>query len=207
MKKSACLAVMLLAASSGSFANGVYVSGQVSRSDTSLDRSYFHNQLTGAGGTGVTGSDDGQGTQWRLQGGYRFNPNFAVEAGYIDLGKSSYQASYTGGSASGELKAGGVDVAALAILPLGESFSVFGKAGAIAASIDATLTASAPAAAASGKSSTHEVLPLLGVGASYKLSQNFDLRADFDRVSGIGKSSKTGEMDSNMFSLGATYTF
>jgi OmpA-OmpF porin, OOP family len=48
---------------------------------------------------------------------------------------------------------------------------------------------------------------LLGVGASYKLTQNVDLRADFDHVSGLGKSSKTGKMDDNIFSLGAVYNF
>lgn len=33
--------------------------------------------------------------------GYRFNQNFAVEGGYVDLGKASYSANFTGGNANG----------------------------------------------------------------------------------------------------------
>lgn len=53
----------------------------------------------------------------------------------------------------------------------------------------------------------HVVRPLLGVGALYKLSDHVDLRADYDHVSGLGKSNKTGKMDANLFSLGLAYNF
>ncbi len=208
MKRSTIFSLMLLAASSSAFADGFYVLGEVSGSSTSLSKSHFDNSLTNAGATGLASKDDGKSAQWRLQGGYLFSPNFALEAGYIDLGKSKYNASYAGGgTANGELKAGGFDVAALAILPVSNEFSIFGKAGVIAASIDSKLSAGAPADAASGKVSTHEVLPLLGLGVSYKLSDNLDLRGDFDHVNGIGKSSKTGTMNSNIISAGIAYHF
>ena len=207
MKISTCLSLLLLAASSSAFADGFYVLGEVTHSSTSLSKSHFNDSLTSAGATGLSTSTDDQSNQWRLQGGYRFNPNFAVEAGYIDLGKAKYKADYAGGSAKGELKAGGIDVAALGILPVTENFSVFGKAGVIGTRVKSKLSASGPAAAASGSDTTHEILPLVGVGATYKVSQNLDLRADFDHVSGIGKSSKTGKMSSNMISLGVAYNF
>jgi OOP family OmpA-OmpF porin len=206
MKLLTSLSLILLAGSSTAFADGFYVLGQVTRSDTSLKNSYFDNTLIGAGATGLTSSDKGKGTQWRLQGGYRFNPNFALEAGYIDLGKSKYTARYNEGAASGELKSGGIDLAALGILPLNDSFSIFAKAGIVAAKTDSKLSATG-VTPSNWKSTTHEVLPLVGVGASYKLTQNLDLRADYDYVSGIGKSSKTGTMKSNMISLGIAYNF
>jgi OOP family OmpA-OmpF porin len=197
----------LIALTSTAFADGFYGVGEVTHSSASLDHNHFDNALTANGATGLSSSDSGSGNQWRLQGGYRFNPNLAVEAGYIDFGKAKYQASYAGGSAQGSLKAGGFDVAALISLPLNDSCSVFGKAGVVAAKVKSSLEASGPAVSAGGNASVNVVRPLLGVGALYKLTDNVDLRADYDHVSGLGTSSKTGKMNVNMFSLGIAYNF
>jgi OOP family OmpA-OmpF porin len=189
------------------FADGFYGVGEVTRSSASLDRNYFDSALSADGATGLSSNDSGSGTQWRLQVGYRFNHYLAVEAGYIDFGKASYTASYAGGSAQGSLKAGGVDIAALAFLPLSDDFSVFGKVGGVEAKVESSLSAVGPAALASGSDSVNEFRPLLGVGASYKLSQHLDLRADYDYVNNLGNSDKTGTMAVNMISLGAVYNF
>lgn len=207
MKLHHLASLALLALSPTAFADGFYGLGEVTHSSASLDSTHFDSSLTANGATGLSSSDSGSGNQWRLQGGYRFNPYLAVEAGYIDFGKVDYTASYTGGSAEGSLKAGGVDVAALVGLPLGDSFSVFGKVGGVEASVKSSLTASAPAALASGDASTHVLRPLLGVGAIYKLSDHVDARADYDYVSGLGDSGKTGKMDVNLYSLGLAYNF
>ncbi|OGU53246.1 MAG: hypothetical protein A2199_11600 [Hydrogenophilales bacterium RIFOXYA1_FULL_63_33] len=207
MKLQHLASFALLALSTTAFADGFYGVGEITRSNLSLDRNYFDGALLANGATGLSSSDSGNRTKWRLQGGYRFNPNLAVEAGYIDFGKAKYTASTSGGSAQGSLKAGGVDVAALLSLPLGDSLSVFGKAGVVAAKVDSRLAASGAAVAASGDASTHVVRPLLGVGALYKLSDHVDLRADYDHVSGLGKSGKTGKMTANMVSLGVAYNF
>jgi OOP family OmpA-OmpF porin len=163
--------------------------------------------LTSAGATGLSSSDSGSGNQWRLQLGYGINRNLAIEAGYIDFGKAKYSASYAGGTATGDLKAGGLDLVALGILPLTDKFSIFGKAGAVALKAKSSLTADASAVTATGKATANEVRPLIGLGASYKIANNVDLRTEFDHVNGIGKSNKTGTMDSNMISMGVAYHF
>jgi OOP family OmpA-OmpF porin len=188
-------------------ADGFYVLGDVTRSSVSMGRSTFDDALTNAGAAALGSNDSGGSTQWRLQGGYDFNDNFAVEAGYMDLGHASYSATYTGGTASGKLKSGGADVAVLGKLPLNDALSVFAKAGIVAARTESTLNASAPAAAASGKASTSEIAPLLGLGVGYKLSDALELRTEYDNVSGLGKKGKTGTMDSNMLSVGIAYHF
>lgn len=192
---------------SAAFADGFYGVGQVTHSSNSLSKNYFNSELTDRGATGLSSSESASGNQWRLQGGYRFNEYLAVEAGYIDFGKADYKASYAGGSARGDLKAGGIDVAALASLPVTDKFSVFGKAGAVFAHTKSSLSASGPASLASDNQSSNVVRPLVGIGANYKLTQNVDLRADFDHVSGLGKSGKTGKMDVNMASVGVAYNF
>ena len=77
----------------------------------------------------------------------------------------------------------------------------------VAAKVDSSLAAGAPASLASGDATTHVVRPLIGVGAIYKLSENVDLRADYDHVSNLGKSDKTGTMDANVVSVGLAYNF
>ena len=196
------LALILVSATAS--ADGFYALGEVTHSNNSLKRSTFDNELTAAGATGLSSSDKGGSNQWRLQGGYRFNQNLAIEAGFIDFGEAKYSATYSGGTAQGKLKAAGVDVAAVLSLPVTDSFSVFGKAGIVAARVKSTLTADA--LAVNGSTSTNVVRPLLGLGASYKLTQNVDLRADFDHVSGLGKTA-TGKMNDNMVSLGVGYNF
>lgn len=207
MKTYFLASIALLAFSASASAEGFYGLGEVSHSSASLDRAHFDGELSSNGATGLSSSDKGNSNQWRLQGGYRFNEYLAIEGGYIDFGKAKYKADYTGGNAQGSLKAGGLDVAALFSAPLSDSFSVFAKAGIVAAKVKSTLLAGAPADLATSKVSTNVIAPLLGVGASYKLTQNVDLRADFDHVNGLGKSSKTGKMDDNIFSLGAVYNF
>lgn len=192
----------LCAVVSSAFADGFYGVGEVTHSMNSLDRGHFDSALTANGATALSSSDKGSGNQWRLQGGYRFNQYLAAEVGYIDFGKAKYKASYTGGSANGSLKAGGFDAVALVSLPVNDQFSVFGKAGIVAASVKSSLPAVA------GASHTESVIsPLVGLGATYKLSEHLDLRADYDYVSGLGKTSKTGKMDSNMVSMGVAYNF
>ncbi|HYP66701.1 MAG TPA: outer membrane beta-barrel protein [Thiobacillaceae bacterium] len=207
MKYGKWIPLTFVVLSNAVLAGDLYVVGDVTHSKDSLSRSTFDGALTSAGATGLSSSDSGNGNQWRVQLGYGFNSNLAIEAGYIDFGKAKYSAAYAGGAATGELKAGGVDLVALGILPLSDNFAIFGKAGAVALKAKSSLAASAPASAATDNATSSEVRPLVGLGASYKLVDNVDLRAEFDHVNGIGKSNKTGTMDSNMFSLGVAYHF
>lgn len=192
--------------SSGALADGPYVVGEVTHSNLSLDTGTFDRDLSAAGATGLTSRDNGSGNQWRLQAGYKFNPYFAVEAGYIDLGKADYRANFAGGTAKGSEKAGGLDLAILGILPITENLSVFGKAGAVAEKVETRLTSTAPAAT-SFKDSSTMVSPLVGVGATYSVMKNMDLRFDYDHVSNIGKSGKGGKMSDDMLSAGLSYNF
>ena len=207
MKYGKWIPLAFVVLSNAVMAGDLYVVGDVTHSKDTLSKSTFDGALTGAGATGLSSSDSGNGNQWRLQLGYGFNSNLAIEGGYIDFGRAKYSATYAGGAATGELKAGGVDLVGLGILPLSDKFSVFGKAGAVALKAKSSLAAGAPANAATGNATSTELRPLLGLGASYKVADNVDLRAEFDHVNGIGKSNKTGSMDSNLFSLGVAYHF
>lgn len=209
MKRTKLLPLSLLMISANTWAAGnhFYVLGEVSHSKDTLSTSTNDSALIGAGAANLTSNGEGSHNQWRLQFGYQFNPYFAMEAGYIDFGKANYTASYNGGSADGTVKAGGLDIAALGILPLSYGFSVFGKVGVAVARVKSNLIATGTANGATIETTSTSAAPLLGVGVTYKISKNVDLRSEFDHVSNLGKSSSTGKLTANMISIGAVYHF
>ena len=204
MKISTLIPLALLAASTTALADDMaspwYVVGEVTHSKTKLDTATSDAALGGASST----LTKDHGNQWRLQVGYKFNPYFALEGGYIDFGKTEFTS--TGGTltgpASGTVKAGGIDIAALGILPVTENFSVFGKAGLVAAKVKSSLDVTPP-----GDTKSNVVAPLVGLGVSYKLNDSLDLRAEYDYVHKLGKSGTTDKLTSNMLSAGLVYHF
>lgn len=208
MKIHAVVSMTILAVTSvAASAQGLYVLGEITRSNTSLNGRTFDSSLAQNGALGLSSHDSGNNNKWRLQGGYEINPYLAVEGGFIDFGTAKYQGTYTGGNARGKLKATGFDSAALFKLPLNTKLSAFGKVGLVVAKVKSSLVADGPASLASGRDSSTVVRPLLGLGADYKLTEKISLRLDYDHVGGLGNSSHTGKMDVNMVSMGATYHF
>lgn len=207
MKKLLLAALPLLGAAIPAHAADWYLLGSVSQSQLDLDTASLDKVLTDNGATGLRTSDSGKSNQWRLQAGYKINPNFAIEAGYIDLGKSSYKASFSGGKAKADWSAGGLDVAAVGMLPLNSDFSLIGKLGAIAAKTTTDWSSSGISGVPSGKENKSQVLPMVGVGASYALNEKSDLRLEYERINGIGDASLTGKADDSILSLGVTYHF
>jgi len=206
MKHTLSFGLLLAAIATSALADGPYIVGEITHSNLSMDKHAFDQDLTAAGATGLSSSDDGSGNQWRLQAGYKFNPYLAVEAGYIDLGKANYKANFAGGSARGSEKAGGVDLAVLGIYPVTDNLSLFAKGGVIAAKVETKLEANTPTAVRLSDSS-YSVRPLLGAGATYNIAKNVDVRFDYDYVPGIRGTSKGGKMDDNMVSAGISYNF
>lgn len=206
MRLQALLPLLFAVIASPAWADGTYIVGEVTHSNLSLDTATFNQDLTAAGAAGLGSKGDGSGNQWRLQAGYQFNPYVAIEAGYIDMGKADYKASYAGGNAEGSVKAGGLDLAVLGIYPVTDKFSIFGKLGLIEAKVQSKLS-SGPQAGVIVKDTTTQARPLLGIGASYQVLENVDLRADYDHVSDLGSASKGGKADADMVSAGLAYHF
>lgn len=113
-------------------------------------------------------SFDDSAIGWRVFGGYEFTPNFALELGYVDSGEA-------------EDSIGGIDVDAdltawtvtgLGILPVNDSWDVFGKLG----YYDGESEVSALGVSADDSESGFT----LGAGARFKLSDTVAIRGDFD---------------------------
>ena len=105
-----------------------------------------------------------------INAGYNFNEALAVEVGYNLLPSSQFGTTVTSNA---------FDVAVKGTLPLSEMFSLYGRLG-VGLGMN-NWSGTAPAGGCiicqSGQSSTYG-LGLAGIGASFKLSQHFDLRVE-----------------------------
>jgi len=70
-------------------------------------------------------SCDGDDIFFKMYGGYKFHPNFAVEASYQDIGNIKDKSASLVTSAQSE----GINISILAFIPLSEGFELYAKMG------------------------------------------------------------------------------
>lgn len=209
MKKLSAIAISLFAASvcTPAFAGDVYVLGSVGQSSFSDDKSTVDDALRSVGVTNLSSSLDKSDTGYKLQVGYQFTPNLAIEGGYVNLGKEKYSATFTGGTASADAKASGWNIDALGIWPVNDSFSVFGKIGLIDAKVELNATATGPGGSASASVSSTDWKSTWGVGASYNINKTVGLRAEYEQFVKLGNTDTTGESTVSLLSVGVVVHF
>ena len=129
------------------------------------------------------GRVDGKDGAFKLFGGYQFNPNFALEAAFVDLGDVTYSGFFTGPPpvtgpvTGGRIQNSGLNLSAVGVVPLGQRFVLFGKVGMFlwySEARDVTggfLTYSEEDGADLS----------FGLGASVALGQRVSLRAEWER--------------------------
>lgn len=195
----------------------------VGQSTYDVDKSDFDDVINGTAYiTTVNSRLDDSDTGYKIQAGYKFNENFAIEGGYIDLGRMTYNTgvgssaptliSITGNSGA-ELKAYGFNAEAVGILPLGAGFSVFGKAGAIIAhtEADATVTAKITDGVTTDNvdESTHKtktsLKPTVGAGISFDLNATLSARLEYQRFFGLDADGD--DIDADLASIGLVARF
>lgn len=153
---------------------------------------------------------DDSDTGFGFGGGYQVNDHLAFEFAYVDLGSIGYRATGTASDGVETLNveavldnsADGAVVSVLGILPIGERFSVYGRAGLSILSADGTarITVDGESQRASQSSQTSD--PVFGVGAEYSLNRNFAIRLAWDRYLNVGTDDVIGDTDADVFSLG-----
>ena len=213
MKKTSLFCGLLLASGLALAQQpGFYVGASIGQASVDSDSSNLASQLTSAGASNVSVSQDDSDTAWKIYGGYQFNPYLGIEGGYADLGK--YTASATGRigtngfTASGDVDAYAIFADLVGHLPLMDnSLSIFGKVGMAYTKTKLNASASAAGFSASASDSDSEVVPKLGIGARYNFTKQFAIRAEYEWYFNVGDESKTGESDISVWSIGATFGF
>ncbi len=139
---------------------------------------------------------DDKDTAWKLFGGYQFNKNLGVEAGYVNFGK-------VGGTdvifGTFEIKPTGFEVLAVGTLPINPQFDVYGKLGLFSWDLDAS--------DAFGKISESGTDLTFGIGVKYNFAKNVGIRLEWQRYNDIGNESTTGTSDSDFIGVGLVFKF
>lgn len=174
--------------------------------------------LTGAGATAFTSSMDDTGTAWKIQAGYRFNKNLAIEGGYAKLGEMSYRATITAPSAAAgvvKVDTDGWNLDLVGRLPFSDSLSGFAKLGAFAYELDyqcsiisGTYSCGTAASRSASGTSFH-----YGLGLDYAFAGNWFARAEYEVIADVGDplnatgTTGTSQEDVRMGSVGVGYRF
>lgn len=130
---------------------------------------------------------------YSLIGGWRFNPNFALEAGYLSFGDFAQDFNIGGNTVRARLSADGFTFGAQGSFPVTQKVSVFGRAGAFFWNGSAELVGVSQA-------SPSDINPYLGVGLAYGFTDRLSVNVDLTRY-------ELDTNDSEVLALGLRYQF
>lgn len=135
--------------------------------------------------------DDG----WKIFAGYKLNRNLAFEGTYADFGSFRASGTFAGvPNINVNVDVTSWSAAALGILPVGDRFGFFGKAGVSFTKYDS----SGSVANLTFTGNDDETELLWGFGATYNFTPNLGLRAEWERLN---------KSDVDMMSIGIQYRF
>ena len=164
-------------------------------------------------GSTITSSSVSKGDfAWGVNAGYQVMENFAVEIGYLDLGKTKGDVTGTIGGAPatgrGDIKSSGVEGALIGIWPFENGWQVDARVGLYYGDNKVQLNGSTGTGSASYENSGNKSTFLGGVGFGYNFYDNYQVRFDYvyiDKIGDAGKLGFTAPVD--LFSVGFRYSF
>lgn len=131
----------------------------------------------------TSGTADGKNTGYKIFGGYEFNQYFGVEVSLVDLGKVKYSGTYLGLPVTGgKVDVVGVNGSAVGIVPVSESFSLFGKIGIFGWEASwSDVTGGVPTKAQDNGADVS-----IGAGFTVNFTKNFGARLEWERFKAGG---------------------
>ena len=151
-------------------------------------------------------TDDDRDSGYKIFGGYQMNRYLALEAGYFDLGRFSFNATTQPlGTLTGEIKLRGANLDLLGIIPLTEKFSAFGRIGVARAEARDTFTGSGLVRVLNPNPSKTDTNGKFGLGLQYAFTESFGMRAEVERYRINDAVGNKGDID--LASLGLVYRF
>lgn len=152
-------------------------------------------------GVGAVSGDNHSGTKaaGKIYGGYNIDQTWAVEAGYTDFGKRSYN--YTQGGAAGGLNtdAHSYYVAGKGTWPVAKDFAVFGKLGVARNHNEVTTSGIASVSGSDNKTALYA-----SVGGEYAINKNVKVSLEYENY---GKNDIDTGRKAGAITAGLRYNF
>jgi OmpA-OmpF porin, OOP family len=195
-KKALIASLVALSASSVmAHENGFYLGAGAGYSELDDVCNDYDSLLVGA-----SSKCDDDDNAWSVFGGYLFNPNFALELGYSDLGNFGVSASDGTDSFDLDVDLTAIDLSGVGILPLNDMFSLYARGG--YSWVNADVDFDSTFGSADGDDDEGSWVYGAGVGAN--VTDNLELRADWRRYQDVMDSD---DVDLDVYSLLAIYHF
>lgn len=185
---------------------GWYAGGDVGRSSATIANSRISAGLAGAGLTTTSIVDRDRSTGFKLYGGYKVNQNFALEGGYVDLGKFGFTANtLPAGTLNGDIRLKGLNLDLVGILPVTDKFSVLGRVGATSLQARDSFSGTGAVGVSNPNPSKRDTNYKVGVGVEYAVTDRLGVRAEVERYRVNDAVGNKGHID--MVSVGLVYHF
>jgi opacity protein-like surface antigen len=147
--------------------------------------------------------------------GYRFKRYFAAEIGLAQYGSVASTGRADVDTSQGivpvsvklAFSAGGPLISAIGIVPVNDTFELFGRVGYLFTSSEREIVQRVDGQASgfgNAKGDSQDLV--LGVGAAYNVNQMYAMRLEYQKLT-LGESENTGEEDVNVISLGLVVRF
>jgi OOP family OmpA-OmpF porin len=163
-------------------ASGPYVGLSAGAAEARVDENRVATSLLGQGFTAANVSSDQRSTGYKLFGGWQFNRHLAVEAGYFDLGRSTFSATaLPAGSLTGAFKVRGFNADVVGLLPFTDRLSGLARVGLSRAETKSSFAGGGGVTVASPGLSENANNVKVGVGLQYAVGSRMIVRGELER--------------------------
>lgn len=185
---------------------GPYMGIGAGQSQAHIDSVRIQQNLMGQGLSTTTLTEDSHDTGYKAYLGFPIHPNWAVEAGYFDLGRFGFNATTSpNGSLTGSARIRGLNLDLVGTLPVTERWSLMGRMGAAHAQTQARFSSTGAVAVSDPTSSRRETNYKYGLGTQYDFTPSLSLRLEAERYRVNDAVGRRGDVD--LVTLGLVYRF
>lgn len=185
---------------------GMYMGISAGEAKTRIDQNRIAQGLLGAGLTTDSFTEDRRDTGYKAFLGFPIHPNWAVEAGYFDLGRFGFTANTTpAGSLTGSARIKGLNLDLVGTLPITERWSLLGRVGAAYAQTQDSFNGSGAVTVIDPSPRKRETNYKYGFGTQYAFTPALSMRLEAERYRVNDAVGSRGNVD--LVSLGLVYRF
>lgn len=193
------------AAESNLYLGGTFAKSYTQSSSVGLDATLAAQGIT------AQSTVNSKDSSYKFYAGYQVTPYFAVEGGYVNLGKvdaaGTFTAPFPGGTFTDHIQASGWNADAVGTFPVRENVSLYGRLGWVRAKVTANVVANGAFGTMLLPSEATSTGTHYGIGGQYKLNPNWAVRAEYEQFNKVGNPLTTGQGDIHLYGVSVQYHF
>lgn len=195
---------------------GVLVGNATYSGDRAQDEADLEDTFDGVPTQDLSIATDDTDLGYQAAFGYRFNRYVAAEFELVQFGELNTRAKANVDLGDGfapvtidlNFHTGGPQLAVIGILPVGDKFEFFAKAGVLFASSEREFVVKIDGDTSSfGSVKGDSTNGVIGLGGSWNINQMYSIRAQYERIDGVGEKGRTLTEDLTIASIGLIVRF